>query len=195
MIDPHRARRPRDCGMRSSLRATYMLHLLALIDVQWRSMSSINVYMQVFYISTLITLPGSSPVGGANNLPPSTSKNTGGRGFLRFGPEGLIRSNTVVYCLACRGNAWPFSASYLLQKQDGVLTGHATISRRQARVRPVKRPRIQGCARIHVHRPRHSTELFAVKIIPQVHAGHAIRERRAQAGAFHRRAITPHLSG
>lgn len=68
MIDPHRARRPRDCGMRSSLRATYMLHLLALIDVQWRSMSSINVYTQVFYISTLITLPGSSPVGGANSL-------------------------------------------------------------------------------------------------------------------------------
>ena len=84
MIDPHRARRPRDCGMRSSLRATYMLHLLALIDVQWRSMSSINVYMQVFYISTLITLPGSSPVGGAVYLPPLTGINAGRRGFLSF---------------------------------------------------------------------------------------------------------------
>lgn len=84
MIDPHRARRPRDCGMRSSLRATYMLHLLALIDVQWRSMSSINVYMQVFYISTLITLPGSSPVGGAVYPPPLTSINAGERGFLTF---------------------------------------------------------------------------------------------------------------
>ena len=79
MIDPHRARRPRDCGMRSSLRATYMLHLLALIDVQWRSMSSINVYMQVFYTSTLITLPGSSPVGGAK-FPLSNTK----RDYLRF---------------------------------------------------------------------------------------------------------------
>lgn len=84
MIDPHRARRPRDCGMRSSLRATYMLHLLALIDVQWRSMSSINVYTQVFYISTLITLPGSSPVGGAVYPPPLTGINAGERGYLIF---------------------------------------------------------------------------------------------------------------